>query len=121
MALLNKLEKKFGIYSSLVNQLQQLSTQSYEDGKEFFTVTIEPYFRTNLLPLIENVRKEIQSSHEQKVASLNEDLAWITKLLGIATILAPGDSDIILHYFYIARLLILLTRLAEAAKEYCSG
>ncbi len=43
--LLNELDKKFSIYSSLIEQLRKLSTKSYEDGKEFFTVTIEPYFQ----------------------------------------------------------------------------
>src|SRR5699024_10975762 len=42
-AQLERLENKFEVYVSLINQLQTLSRESYQDGKEFFTVTIEPY------------------------------------------------------------------------------
>ena len=120
LSLLDKLEKKFGIYSSLIKQLQQLSTKSYQDGKEFFTVTIEPYFRTNLLPLIDQVRQEIQLNHEQKVASLNQELAWVTKVLGIATVFALVVAISITLFLY-RSIANPINKLAEAAKNIAQG
>ncbi|MGD8426907.1 MAG: histidine kinase dimerization/phosphoacceptor domain -containing protein [Balneolaceae bacterium] len=86
-SLLDKLDNKFGIYRSLIKQLQTLSSESYKDGKEFFTVTIEPYFRTNLLPLIERVRTQIQVNHEQRIKSLNNRLAKFSWIWGGATVI----------------------------------
>jgi PAS domain S-box-containing protein len=118
--LLNELEKKFKIYTSLVKQLQKLSTESYADGKEFFTVTIEPYFRTNLLPLIEHVREEIQADHEQKIAGLNNKLDWIGRILGIATFLSLIVA-ISLTFFLYRSIANPIKKLAQAAKNIAQG
>lgn len=118
--MLNSLEKKFNIYTSLVDQLQELSSESYADGKEFFTVTIEPYFRTNLLPLIEQVREEIQISHEQKVASLNSQLDQVGRMLGIATIISLAIA-ILLTFFLYRSIANPINKLAEAAKNIAQG
>jgi len=118
--LLNQLEKKFGIYSSLVKQLQELSLESYADGKEFFTVTVEPYFRTNLLPLIERTRKTIQQNHEDKIAGLNGHLARIGNIIGIATIFALLIA-IGLGFFLYRSIANPLDKLAHAAENVARG
>ena len=120
LSLLDKLEKKFEIYASLVGQLQELSSKSYADGKEFFTITIEPYFRTNLLPLIEQVRDEIQLSHEKKVASLNSYLEQISNILGIATLLALAVA-ISLTFFLYRSIANPINKVAEAAQKIAQG
>lgn len=117
---LSKLEKKFEIYTSLVKQLQKLSSESYADGKEFFTVTIEPYFRTNLLPLIEQVQDGIQIAHEQKIAGLNDNLSRIGRILGIATIFALVIA-ISLTFFLYRSIANPINKLAEAAKNIAQG
>lgn len=118
--LLNKLEKKFSIYSSLLKQFQELSEESYQDGKEFFTVTIEPYFRTNLLPLIEQVRKEIQSNHEEEIASLNTELARVGYILGFATMLALVTA-ISLTFFLYRSIANPIQKITTAAKSIGRG
>lgn len=120
LSLLDKLEKKFEIYASLVGELQELSSKSYADGKEFFTVTIEPYFRTNLLPLIEQVRDEIQLNHEKKVASLNSYLEQISNILGIATFLALAVA-ISLTFFLYRSIANPINKVAEAAQKIAQG
>lgn len=120
LALLDKLEKKFGIYSSLLKQFQELSGESYQDGKEFFTVTIEPYFRTNLLPLIEQVRKEIQSNHEEKIAGLNTELARVGYILGFATMLALVIA-ISLTFFLYRSIANPIQKITTAAKSIGRG
>lgn len=120
LTLLNRLEKNFNIYTSLVEQLQQLSIESYDDGKEFFTVTIEPYFRTNLLPLIEEVRNEIQKNHEQKIAGLNSKLAQVGYILGIATVFALMVA-ISLTFFLYRSIANPIKKLADAAQSIAQG
>ena len=118
--LLNRLEKKFKIYASLIKELQNLSSESYADGKEFFTVTIEPYFRTNLLPLIEQVRNEIQASHEQKIASLNNQLDRVGLILGIATFIALLVA-ISLTFFLYRSIANPINKIANAAQSISEG
>lgn len=120
LSLLDKLEKKFDIYSSLVNQLQKLSSKSYADGKEFFTITIEPYFRTNLLPLIEKVRDEIQVNHERKIASLNNYLDQVSTILGIATFFALVVA-ISLTFFLYRSIANPINKVAAAAQNIAQG
>lgn len=120
LVLLDELEKKFDIYNSLVEQLQDLSSASYADGKEFFTVTIEPYFRTNLLPLIEQIRQEIQIDHEQKVASLNNQLDTVGHILGIATFFALVIA-VSLTFFLYRSIANPINKLAEAAQNIAQG
>lgn len=120
LVLLNKLEKKYGIYASLINQLKKLSSENHKDGKEFFTVTIEPYFRTNLLPLIDQLRKEMQIKHQQKIASLNQHLAWVSCLLGIATIFALLIAISITFFLY-RSIANPIKKLVSAAQSIAQG
>lgn len=120
LGLLQKLEEKFRIYESLIGQLKKLSSESYEDGKEFFTVTIEPYFRTNLLPLIEQVRKEIQVNHERKIASLNSQLDYAGRILGIATVFALVIAISITFFLY-RSIANPINKLANAAHSIAQG
>jgi len=120
LQLLNKLEKKFSIYSSLLNQFQSLSSESYEDGKEFFTVTIEPYFRTNLLPLIEEVRTAIQTNHQQGVKHLNSQLSWVGNILMFATVLSLLIAISITFFLY-RSLANPIKKIATAAKSIGQG
>ncbi|WP_138429043.1 histidine kinase dimerization/phosphoacceptor domain -containing protein [Fodinibius saliphilus] len=117
---LNKLEKKFSIYSSLIEQLQNISPDNYKDQKEFFTVTIEPYFRTNLLPLIEKGREKIQNNHQREIASLNSQLDRIGYMLLIATIVSIVIA-VILTFFLYRSIANPIKKIAAAAKSIGEG
>lgn len=118
--LINKLDKKFSIYSSLLDQFVELSGENYPDAKEFFTVTIEPYFRTNLLPLIIRVRDEIQATHKKQIASLNNRLAKIGFILAFATVGALLIA-IALTFFLYRSIANPLQKISEAAKSIGKG
>jgi len=119
-SLLTKLNKKFSIYQSLIKQLQKLSSERYSDGKEFFTVTIEPYFRTNLLPLIEKVRHQIQVNHEQRIAGLNARLVTVSRILIIATVLVLIAIIVLTLYLY-RSIANPIQKLAHAAQNIGKG
>ncbi|NGP88440.1 histidine kinase dimerization/phosphoacceptor domain -containing protein [Fodinibius halophilus] len=120
LAVLNKLEKKFNIYSSLIEQLQNIDPENYKDQKEFFTVTIEPYFRSNLLPLIEKGRKKIQNNHQQEITSINSQLDRIGYILSVATIVAIVIA-IILTFFLYRSIANPIKKIAAAAKSIGQG
>jgi PAS domain S-box-containing protein len=119
-AQLENLEKKFNIYVSLVEQLQVLSREDNRDGKEFFTVTIEPYVRTTLLPLIEEVQKAIQLNHQAKIATLNTQLTEVGRWLGIATIISLIIA-VSLTFFLYRSIANPLENLARAAQNIARG
>lgn len=117
---LDDLETKFNYYVSLVEQLQLLMAENYQDGKEFFTITIEPFFRTNLLPLIKNIRQEIQTNHQAKVATLNNRLTDVSRWLGIATLIALVIAISLASFLY-QSIANPLKNIARAAKNIARG
>ncbi|MDZ7692546.1 MAG: histidine kinase dimerization/phosphoacceptor domain -containing protein [Balneolaceae bacterium] len=86
--ILEKLEERSNIYESLLNQLFELSEISFQDGREFLTVTVEPYFRKNLIPLLNDVRQYSRQNMNSQIASLNSRLEFAGTILAIATITA---------------------------------
>lgn len=120
MSLLDRLQSKFKIYQSLTRRFQNLSSKSYEDGKEFFTVTIEPFFRSNLIPLIEDVRRETQMNHEKKIASFNDRLDKTGSILGFATLAALIVTIIITSFLY-RSIANPIQKIAKAAKRIGQG
>ncbi|TYP94721.1 PAS domain S-box-containing protein [Fodinibius salinus] len=120
ISLLDRLQNKFQIYASLTQRFQQLSSKNYEDGKEFFTVTIEPFFRSNLIPLIEDVRRETKMNHEQKIASLNDRLDKTSSILGFATLAALVITIIITSFLY-RSIANPVQRIAQAAQKIGQG
>ncbi|MDZ7717181.1 MAG: histidine kinase dimerization/phosphoacceptor domain -containing protein [Balneolaceae bacterium] len=98
--LLQKLKLRVNIYSSLLNQLFELTEEDYDDGKEFFTITIEPYFRTNLLPLVEELKDKTQMSLDEEITQLNSDLRSASRKLTFATIGALLLALILVYYLY---------------------
>ncbi|NGP75823.1 PAS domain S-box protein [Balneolaceae bacterium YR4-1] len=116
----NNLKQKFSIYSSLVKELLVLTRKDYDDGKEFFTVTIEPYFRGTLLPLVDNLRVQTQNNLDQEIDKLNAQLSNSSTFLFLATAVAFLGS-IFLAYFLYSSVAYPLKDLALAAKNIGSG
>ena len=120
LSLLEKLEKKYRNYSALLTQFQNISTENYQDRKEFFTVTIEPYFRSNLLPEIDQLRNRIQETHQQQVAGLNSQLDRVGYILVIATGLALIVA-IVLSLFIYRSIANPIAKIADAAQSVGQG
>ncbi|HKL17597.1 MAG TPA: HAMP domain-containing protein, partial [Halalkalibaculum sp.] len=116
----NNLKQKFTIYSSLVKELLVLTRKDYDDGKEFFTVTIEPYFRGTLLPLVDNLRNQTQNNLNEEVDKLNAQLSDSSTFLFLGTAIAFLGS-IFLAYFLYSSVAYPLKDLALAAKNIGSG
>jgi PAS domain S-box-containing protein len=120
LGLLEELENKYRNYSALITQFQNISDENYQDRKEFFTVTIEPYFRTNLLPNIEQLRSQIQKAHQQQIAGLNNQLDKVGYILVISTGIALIIA-IILSLFIYRSIANPIAQIAEAAERFGQG
>lgn len=117
---IDNLKQKFDIYSSLVRELLVLTRKDYDDGKEFFTVTIEPYFRGTLLPLVDELRNQTQNNLNEEIDKLNAQLNNSSNFLMLATLIAFLGS-IFLAYFLYSSVAYPLKDLALAAKNIGSG
>ncbi|NIS07170.1 MAG: HAMP domain-containing protein, partial [Candidatus Dadabacteria bacterium] len=120
LSLLKNLEKKYQNYSSLLIQFQNISTENYQDRKEFFTVTIEPYFRSNLLPEIDRLRNHIQETHRKQIAGLNSQLDRVGYILVIATGIALVVA-IVLALFIYRSIANPISKIAVAAQSVGQG
>lgn len=117
---IEQLEMKFEIYSSLLVQLQELSLNSELDGKEFFTITIEPYFRTSLIPILEDLQTMVQYNLDTEVAELNQNLEIYGQYLLWATLIALLIS-IGVSLFLLRSITKPLKELSMAAKDIGKG
>lgn len=120
LGLLENLEKKYKNYSSLLIQFQNISIENYQDRKEFFTVTIEPYFRSNLLPQIDRLRNHIQQTHQEQIAGLNSQLDRVGYILVIATGIALVVA-IVLSLFIYRSIANPIAKIADAAQSVGQG
>lgn len=117
---IKNLRSKFEIYSSLIEELLILTRKDYDDGKEFFTVTIEPYFRGNLLPLVDRLRDQTQQNLNVEIDNLNAQLSEASQLLFFATAGAFLISILLAYYLY-RSVAYPLKDLALAAQNIGSG
>lgn len=120
LSLINDLEKKFKNYASLLEQFQGIEVSENEDRRIFFTVTIEPYFRTNLMPAIEELRNKIQGTHHQQINELNSQLDWISYILIFATFIALAVAILLALYIY-RSITKPISKIAEAAEKIGAG
>lgn len=117
---LNRLEKQFTIYESLIEELFKLSGESYQDANEFFTVTIEPFFRSTLIPSIDNFRERTKSHLNRDLSVLNYRLETASSIFIIAFISAFFITVVFLYYLY-QSIAVPLGKLSIATKHIGEG
>lgn len=120
MVILDKLKTRVNIYNSLIQQSLSYEQGNYQDGKEFLVVTVEPFFRNNLLPLVEEFRSQIRTNLDREVEMLNNRLNSYSNIILFATLIAFLFS-IILAYLLYKSITIPIKSLADASQEIGRG
>ena len=117
--LMGSLMVAYGPYRGLIDELlDQDVEQSY--GEEIFNVTIEPYFRNTLLPLLENLRNNSNRYLDLQQANLEEQADRTVRRIILITIL--GFVASVLFAFIIYRSITQpVNTLTTAAKKIGSG
>jgi PAS domain S-box-containing protein len=119
ISLTDSLEKSFAYYNSLIRELYQLEREE-SFGNEMFNLTVEPYFRNTLLPILLNLRTAYNNQVEARLERLQEraeTTLWnIILYSALAFIIA-----LILAYLVYLSITKPVAKLAQAAKELGDG
>lgn len=117
---LETVAENYRTYASLVEQLLELSGESQADAREFFTVTIEPYFRSNLLPRIAQLREQTREGLDREVTALNSRMGRLSRWLIWGTLIALVLS-LGLAWMLYRSIASPVAKLASAAEEVGRG
>lgn len=117
-ALKDSLEGSFVFYDSLVRELFDLEREG-SFGDEVFNVTIEPYFRNTLLPILLQLRTSFDERVDMQLAEIQERADVTVKRIIFFTGLAFILSIILAYLVYqsIAKPVQTLTAAAEEIGE----
>ncbi|MGM0506991.1 MAG: sensor histidine kinase [Bacteroidota bacterium] len=119
-ALEETLTGAFRIYQSLLEELLELDQDELELADEMFDLTVEPYFRSTLLPLLDRYRLLREDLVENNLDHFEDRVGantqWIIGLTSFALLLAAG-----LSFWMIRYMIHPLRRLTEAADRIGSG
>ncbi|MEX1213022.1 MAG: histidine kinase dimerization/phosphoacceptor domain -containing protein [Balneolaceae bacterium] len=119
-ALEDTLAGAFRIYHSLLEELLELDQEELELADEMLDLTVEPYFRSTLLPLLDRYRTLRENQVDENLIHFEDRVGantrWIIGLTSIALLLAS-----VLSLWMIRYMIHPLRTLTEAADRIGSG
>ncbi|MEX0994446.1 MAG: histidine kinase dimerization/phosphoacceptor domain -containing protein [Balneolaceae bacterium] len=119
--LFDTLETSFQLYQSLLHELFDLEEEEDEVyGDEIFNLTIEPYFRTTLLPILEKLRESQKERVRLQMGYLQNEAESTAEVIVILTAIAFLIA-ILLAYFIYRSIAQPLKNLSAAVKEIGAG
>lgn len=110
----------YRIYHSLLEELLELDQDELELADEMLDLTVEPYFRSTLLPLLDRYRQLRENRVDENLVRfqgrVSDNTRWIVGLTGFALLLAAG-----LSLWMVRHMIRPLRRLTVAADQIGSG
>ncbi len=116
----SQLKNRVAFYNSLMEQLLSYDQDNLREAKELLNITVDPYYRSKLLPVVERFQSRIGINLDEQVVLLNNRLDRYSNILMLATISAVVFS-LILAYVLYRSITIPVYSLAEAANEIGRG
>ncbi len=117
---LQSFQEKFRIYESLLLELFKLSDNGTRDGQQLLTVTLEPFFKTTLMPLVDKIRSRAHLRVDKETAQLEEQLSFAVQTILFVSLLA-FVSAMGLGYAIYRQISDPLNKLTESAQRIGEG
>ncbi len=116
---ISELRNRFLLYISLSNEWLGLVKEDNGLANEMFMSSLEPYFRTHIMPKVSEIRKKAVARQEEKIKDLDDELSLARKANLIASSLALLLGFLLALYIYnsIARPLKGLTKAVNKLGE----
>jgi PAS domain S-box-containing protein len=115
-----RLNNRMAFYNSLMEQMLDYDESNFQEAKKLLAITIDPYYRSKLLPIVQRFRNQIGTNLDKQVVMLNNRLTRYSNILTLATILAFVFS-LILAFLLYRSITKPLHSLAQAAEEIGRG
>ncbi len=71
---ISELRNRFLLYTSLSSEWLGLVKEDLDMANEMFMSSLEPYFRTHIMPKVSEIRKKAVARQEEKIKNLDEEL-----------------------------------------------
>ena len=117
---LESLKKKFAMYEALTTRLFRLTDESYPDGDELLSITIEPFFKSNLMPMVEKVRASAHQKMNMENDRLQAELTFSENII-LAVSLLAFIMALALGYMIYRSIARPLTKLTASTKRLGEG
>jgi len=82
------LQNRFGLYKELTDQILQFDEDDSAEISRLYKVSLEPYFRNNIIPAINELRNAAREHQSQVSKRFNQSLENVNKVTTWATVLA---------------------------------
>lgn len=116
----DSLQNSFQIYSSLLRELLDVDREELDLADEMLDLTIEPYFRSTMLPLLDRYRTIRERRIDQNLVHFEDRVGsnarWILGLTGLALFVS-----VMLSFWMVRHMTHPLQRLTRAADRIGTG
>lgn len=98
--ILAELDEKVGFFTSLASDWIPLALENSEHANELFNTAISPYFRNNLIPVINELREQVVEKQNKESNELTKSLEQANYVIAVFSLISVVLSIFIAIYVY---------------------